>query len=129
MKRLITTILITLFLAAFIATAGCTKIETKYICVDGKEQVNKTMCPTNKIAALKKPEAESYAKNYVTAYFTPFGGKVQIVSSYLNSSEGDFYSTFIVTPKDSKPYETVLKIDGLTGKVECHNQCEYVTVK
>lgn len=127
MKRLITTILITLFLAAFVATAGCTKTEIRYVCVNGNEVSNKTMCPTNKISAVKKTEAETYARNYVNAYFTPFGGKVQLVSSFLNTSAGDHFVTFVVTEKDGKPYETVVKVDGLTGKVECSDKCEYLS--
>jgi hypothetical protein len=126
MKRLITTIIITLFLAAFIATAGCAKTEYKYICVDGKEYVNKSMCPTNKISAVKKTEAETYYRNYVNAYFVPYGGKVQLVSSYLNTSKGDYLATFVVSVKDGKPYETVVMVDGLTGKVECADKCDYI---
>ncbi|MBW2965338.1 hypothetical protein KY363_07820 [Candidatus Woesearchaeota archaeon] len=122
-KTMLSMFVIILLLAAFLA--GCTKEVTVYVCADGKTAQNKTSCGINKVAGVSKIEAETYAKNYVTAYFLPYGGKAQMVSSYLDAKEGDFLATFIVAEKDGTPYETEVTVDGLTGKVSCKTKCEY----
>jgi hypothetical protein len=126
MKKIISFSMIFLFLAAFIAISGCTKTEYVYVCADGSEKAEKSECSFNKIAGVKKMEAEIYAKNYVNAYFLPYGGKSQMVSSYLDPEEGDYFATFIVSEREGTPYETEVKIDGLTGKVSCEKECDYI---
>ena len=126
MKRLLTTLFIFLILAGTILVVGCTKTEYVYICANGMEVVAAEKCPSNKVAAIRKQEAETYARNYVTAYFTPYGGKAQFVSSYLNPDEGDYYSTFIVAERDGEPLQTVVVVDGITGQVACSEECEYI---
>lgn len=124
MKRLVFAVLLFVFIAGFIAVAGCTK--TVYICSSGREVEQKEMCPTNKVAGVKKVEAEGYAKNYVSAYFLPYGGKAQMVSAYLDPEKGDYYATFIVATRDGTPFQTVVLIDGVTGQVNCTEKCDYV---
>ena len=126
MKRLLTTLFIFLILAGAIVIIGCTKTEYVYICANGLEVASAEQCPSNKVAAIRKQEAESYARNYVTAYFSPYGGKAQFVSSYLNPDEGDYYATFIVAERDGEPLQTVVVVDGITGQVECSEECGYV---
>jgi hypothetical protein len=109
-----------------IVVAGCAKTEPIYICANGKEVPDKAVCKTNKVAGVKKTEAENYAKNYVSAFFIPYGGKSQVVSSYLDPDQGDYFATFIVADKGGAPYQTVVLIDGVTGKVNCTEKCEYV---
>ncbi|MFC1741374.1 hypothetical protein ACFL3V_02475 [Nanoarchaeota archaeon] len=123
-KTLPLMIIITLLLG--MTLAGCTKIETVYVCADGREVPDKESCGVNKVAGVKKMEAEKYAQNYVTAYFLPYGGKSQLVSSYLDTKEGDYKATFIVSEKGGNPYETEVTIDGITGKVSCNTECDYI---
>lgn len=122
-KNIFSMFAILLLLAALLA--GCTKEVTVYVCADGRTAENKTSCGINKVAGVSKIESETYAKNYVTAYFLPYGGKAQMVSSYLDAKEGDFVATFIVAEKDGTPYETEVLVDGLTGKVSCKSKCDY----
>ncbi|MBW2968385.1 hypothetical protein KY362_07945 [Candidatus Woesearchaeota archaeon] len=111
------------------ALAGCTKTEIRYVCVNGGEPViAKEMCKTNKIAEVEKREAEDYAQNYVKGYFAPYGGKVQMVSTYLNTADSDYYATFIVSVRDGAPRETIVVVDSITGQVRCNETCDYVTV-
>jgi hypothetical protein len=126
MKRLTVAVLLLVFIAGFVALAGCTKTVTTYVCSSGREVPQKDMCPINKVAGVKKIEAEGYAKNYVSAYFMPYGGKAQMVSAYLDPDKGDFFATFIVATKDGAPYETVVLVDGVTGKVNCTENCKYI---
>jgi len=119
-------VIVGIFILGFIALAGCTKTEYVYVCANGRETPDKSICPTNKVAGVKKVEAENYAKRYVSAYFTPYGGKAQLVSSYLDPDQGDYFATFIVSEKGGTPYETVVGVDGITGKVNCTEKCEYI---
>jgi hypothetical protein len=115
--------LVSLLVLAFIA--GCTKIEKVYVCANGLEVPDQSACGVNKVAGVKKVDAETYAKNYVGAYFVPYGGKSQMVSTYLDKELGDYFATFIVAKKDGAPYQTVVLVDGVTGKVNCTENCEY----
>jgi len=124
MKMQLIVILSCLLLAIL---AGCTKTEKVYVCVNGKEVGNITLCPTNKVAGVKKIDAEEYSKNFVNAYFLPYGGKVQLVSSFLDPNKGDYFATFIVANKDSSPYQTIVAVDGITGIVSCTQNCKYIT--
>jgi|GEM_PF-3102018 len=126
MKNILVSVILCVFFMGFLAVAGCTKIETVYVCASGREVPEKEMCPTNKVAGVKKLDAEGYAKNYVNAYFLPYGGKAQLISSYLDTDKGDHFATFVVSEKGGSPYETVVTIDGLTGKVNCTERCDYV---
>ncbi len=126
MKSLAIIIIISL-LVAFIT--GCSGPEKVYVCVNGKEVQDKAQCPTNKLAGVKKVQAETYARNYVNAYFMSSGGRAQLVSSYLNPDVGDYFATFVVAEKNSQPYETVVVVDGKTGQVHCNQSCEYTGEK
>ncbi len=123
MGRLMAAVIFSVLILGFIALVGCTKTEKVYVCPNGKETTDKSLCPTNKVAAVSKRDAENYAKRYVSAYF--YGGKSQLVSSYINPDEGDYYATFVVSQRDEEPYETVVVIDGITGKVNCSENCDY----
>ena len=125
MKRSIALIIITLFLLSTVFLIGCTKTETIYVCATGRETPDKDTCGTNKVAGVKKTEAETYASRYVSGYFSSYGGKSQLVSSYLDPEKGDYFATFIVAERDSEPYETVVSIDGVTGQVSCSEKCDY----
>ena len=118
-------IIMGVFFIGLLVLVGCTKIEKVYVCVNGQEVPDNKLCPTNKIAGVKKADAENYANRYVSAFFAPYGGKAQLVSSYLNPDQGDYMATFIVSEKGGLPYETVVSIDGVTGKVNCTEKCEY----
>jgi hypothetical protein len=124
MRRFIVAFIVGVMLLSVLA--GCTETLTVYICANGKEVPDKALCATNKVAGVKKVEAESYARNYVSAFFSPYGGKAQLVSSYLDPDKGDYFATFIVAEKDSAPYQTVVLVDGVTGKVNCTEKCDYV---
>ena len=126
MKRMLSVLVIFLVLAAFIIMVGCTKVETVYICANGRQVIDQAECSTNKVAAVKKQDAESYARNFVNAYFISYSGKVQFVSSYLDADVGDYKATFIVSEKDGSPVQTKVLIDGVTGEVRCMENCEYV---
>jgi hypothetical protein len=123
-KALIAVVLCALFLG-FIFVLGCTKVEKIYVCANGHEFPDKALCPINKVAGVKKVDAETYAKSYVSAFFNPYGGKSQMVSSYLDPDKGDWFATFIVAKKDGAPYQTVVLVDGVTGKVNCTENCDY----
>ncbi len=125
MKRLSFIIILSVLVFGLISVAGCTP-EQQYDCANGKVTLDKSECGINKVAGVNKKDAENYAKRYVTAFFAPYGGKSQIVSAYLEPEEGDYYATFIVAEKDGTPYESVVKIDGVTGKVACATFCAYV---
>jgi len=125
MRSLLLFFIISTFLLS-IVVAGCTETVTVYICANGKEVPDKAACTTNKVAGVKKTDAETYSKNYVGAFFIPYGGKSQMVSSYLDPDKGDYFATFIVAEKGGAPYQTVVLIDGVTGKVNCTEKCEYV---
>jgi hypothetical protein len=124
MRKFIIPVFLALLLCLTVLV-GCTKIEKVYVCADGMEYPEKAACGVNKVAGVKKMEAEKYANNYVQAYFIPYGGKARLVSSYLDPKEGDYKATFIVSDKDGSPYETKLLIDGLTGEVSCKDKCDY----
>ena len=126
MKKVFAGLIFCIFLMGFIAVSGCTKTEYIYVCANGRETPDKAICTTNKVAGVKKTEAESYSQRYVSAFFTPYGGKSQLVSSYLDPNQGDYFATFIVSEKGGNPYETVVSVDGVTGKVNCTNNCDYV---
>ncbi len=127
MRRVIFFSIITLLLLGIVAVAGCAKTEYLYVCVNGSALPDKNMCPSNKLTAVKKTDAEEYAKRYVSAYFVPYGGKAQLVSSYLDRDKGDHMATFIVSEKGGSPYETIVAIDGLKGNVTCIDKCGYVS--
>ncbi len=112
-----------------ILITGCTKIEYKYICANGLEAIDKAECGINKIAGVKKIEAEGYARNFVNAYAQSKQGRAQLVSSYLDTDKGDYFATFVFTEHDQTTYQTVVKIDGKTGQVECFEACTYVGKK
>ena len=126
MKRWLSIVLVFTFLFSMVAIAGCTKTVTNYVCVNGSVLPAAGLCGTNKLAAVKKVDAETYAKNFVNAFFTPYGGKSQLVSSYLDPNKGDYFATFVVAAKDASPSQTVVSIDGVTGKVSCTENCDYV---
>ena len=126
MKKIAFLVILCVFILGTVAIAGCTKVEKVYVCASGRESPTKDTCGINKVAGIKKQEAESYAKNFVGAYFTQYGGKAQLVSSYLDPEKGDFFATFVVGMKDSEPYQTVVSVDGVTGKVNCTENCQYV---
>jgi len=119
-------ILISVSILILLALAGCTKIEYKYVCANGIEVTDKTECPTNKVAGVKKIEADGYARNFVNAYAGARQGRAQLVSSYLDPDQGDYFATFVFTEQDDKTYQTVVKVDGKTGQVECNQGCDYV---
>jgi hypothetical protein len=123
MRHPLAIFIFSVLVSAMVLVAGCSK--TVYVCVNGVEVEDKAKCAVNKLAAVTKDNAESYATRFVTAYFTPYGGKVQIVSSYLDASTGDYLATFVVADKSGTPYQTVLSIDGVTGKVTCKEKCDY----
>lgn len=124
MKRLIMIAIVCVFLAAFIISAGCKEPEPTfvYVCANGKEMPQKHMCRD----AVKKTDAENYAKRYVNAFFLPYGGKSQLVSSYLDVDTHSYIATFVVAKKGGEPYETEVSVDGVTGKVNCTKRCDYV---
>ncbi|MFH1063586.1 MAG: hypothetical protein V1729_00735 [Candidatus Woesearchaeota archaeon] len=126
MKRLSCIIILSVLILGLISVAGCSAPEPQYICASGKITPVKEDCKTNRVSGVTKKDAESYSSRYVTAFFAPYGGKSQLVSSYLEPDEGDYYSTFIVSEKDGTPYETVVKVDGMTSKVACYDKCDYV---
>lgn len=126
MRKMFAGLIFCVFLMGFIAVAGCTKTEYVYICPNGAEVPDKSVCKTNKVAGVEKRDAESYAKRYVGAYFSPYGGKAQLVSSYLDPDKSDYFATFVVSEKDGEPYETVVSIDGVTGQVNCTDNCDYI---
>jgi len=126
MKKLISVFMMSFFVLALFAIAGCTKIEKVYVCANGKEVTDIKVCGINKVAGVKKMEAEEYSKRYVGAYFSPYGGKTQLVSAYLDPDAGDYFATFVVAEKEGTPYQTVVIVDGKTGKVNCTEKCDYV---
>lgn len=126
MKRLTTIPILLVLILSFTALAGCTKVEHVFVCADGKQMEDPAQCATNKLAGVSKVEAESYARNFVNAYFIPYSGKVQFVSSFLDATEGDYKATFIVSEKGGSPMQTKVLIDGVTGEVSCLETCDYV---
>ncbi|MFC1723832.1 hypothetical protein ACFL0V_06855 [Nanoarchaeota archaeon] len=126
-KFLFIAFMISVLILAFVNLAGCTKIEKVYVCANGREVMNPADCPTNKVAGLKKKDAEANARKYVSAYFSATGGRSSLVSSYLDPDKGDYFATFIVNERDGVPYETTVQIDGKTGQVACSEKCTYVS--
>ncbi|HII71808.1 TPA: hypothetical protein HA265_03575 [Candidatus Woesearchaeota archaeon] len=124
MKKLILLVIISLLLLNIVA---CTKVVKVYVCANGNEVNDKNACPTNKVAGVKKKDAEIYARNYVNAFFLGRGGRAQLVTTYLDPNKGDFMANFIVADKGGEPYETIVMIDGKTGQVSCTENCGYVT--
>lgn len=122
MKKLIIALILTFL---FLNIVACTKEVKVYVCANGKEVMDASECPTNKLAGVAKRDAETYARNYVNGYLAPRGGRAQLVSTYLDPDKGDYFSTFIVTEKEGEPYETVVSIDGKTGQVTCKEKCSY----
>jgi hypothetical protein len=124
MRRIISIFLSFMLILSFLALFGCKEPEPViiYVCENGQEVPKKAFCRD----AVKKSDAESYAKRYVSAYFNPYGGKSQLVSSYLDAEQGDYFATFVVSEKDGEPYETVVSINGMTGKVNCTEKCGYI---
>jgi hypothetical protein len=118
-------LMIIVLVLGFVALAGCTKTETKYVCPNDDVVIARDMCKTNAVASVTKKDAEQYAQNYVKAFFTQQGGKYQMVSSYLNRTTSSHYATFIVSEREGTPYETVVVVNGLTGTVRCDQACEY----
>ena len=123
-NRLIVIAIICVFLAAFIISAGCKEPEPKiiYVCENGKHVVNDNLCRD----AVKKSDAENYAKRYVNSYFLSYGGKAQLISSYLDPDAHAYMATFVVAEKGGEPYETEVAVDGITGKVNCTESCNYI---
>ena len=111
---------------SILAVSGCTKEVKIFVCANGQEVSEASACPTNKVAGVKKKDAEGYARNYVNAYFATIGGRAQLVSSYLDPDRGDYFATFVVSEKGGSPYETLVSVDGKTGRVNCTQSCEYI---
>ncbi len=122
MKRLIFGFIVAMLLFSII---GCTKTVEVFVCANGLKVSDASKCPTNKVAGVKKQEAEQYSRNYVNAYFTAKGGRAQLISSYLDADKGDYFATFVVSPREGEPYETIVSIDGKTGQVNCTSECGY----
>ena len=124
MKKLISVIILCVLLGALLALFGCKEPEPRivYVCENGKEVDTKKLCRD----AVRKTDAENYAKRYMNAYFLPYGGKSQLVSSYLDSEKEDYFATFVVADKGGQPYETEVSIDGITGKVNCTKECGFL---
>jgi len=123
MRKLFAFIIAAMMVLGMFALFGCKEPEPVYvyICANGKEVSSKQMCGD----AVSKNDAENYAKRYVSAFFTPYGGKAQLVSSYLDMEINNYFATFVVADRDGMPYETIVEIDGVTGKVNCTEKCDY----
>jgi hypothetical protein len=123
MRKILSLAILCVFLSGLLFTSGCKEPEPVivYVCENGDEVSQKYLCRD----AVKKKDAENYAKRYVSAYFVPYGGKAQLVSSYLDPEKKDYFATFVVSEKGGTPYETVVSVDGLTGQVNCTSKCEY----
>ncbi|MBI4738792.1 hypothetical protein HY772_04475 [Candidatus Woesearchaeota archaeon] len=118
MKRVI--LIVFVVVLAFVVL-GCKKVV--YVCANGIETDDKNECPYNKIASVKQKDAEKYATNYVGAFVNAKGGKSTLVSSY--TAKGDFYASFVVSPKDQPAFETTVRVDGVTAQVNCTQSCQY----
>lgn len=124
MKKPLSIMIMFIFLVGFLSLFGCKEPETitVYVCENGKEVSKKSLCAE----AVSKKDAESYATRYVGAYFNPYGGKSQLISSYLDPEAHNYVATFVVAVKDGEPYETEVSVDGITGQVTCRKNCDYV---
>ena len=124
MRKLLSIMILCIFFIGFLALFGCKEPETikVYVCENGKEVKTKSLCAE----AVSKKDAESYAKRYVGAYFTPYGGKAQLISSYLDAEAHNYIATFVVAVKEGEPYETEVTVDGITGQVTCKKNCDYI---
>ncbi len=114
-------ILVTLLVLSLFIISACSK--TVYICANGQETEEKETCPYNKISKVSSKDADKFSTNFVTGFLQAQGGRAKFVSSYAD--KGDYFVTFIVNPKDNTPYETVVQVDGITGKVKCTENCQY----
>ncbi|MBI5398834.1 hypothetical protein HZB03_05195 [Candidatus Woesearchaeota archaeon] len=114
-------ILIVIIVSVAFIALGCKKIV--YVCANGIETEDKNECPYNKLSSVKQKDAEKYATNYVGAFVNAKGGKSTLVSSY--TAKGDFYVSFVVSPKDQPAFETTVRVDGITAQVNCTQSCQY----
>ena len=110
-----------LLICSLLVLSACKK--TIYICANGNAVDIKEDCPYNKITKISQKDAEKFGTNYVGAYVQALEGKAKLVSSF--NEKGDYFATFIITPDEGIAYETVVQIDGITGKVNCTEGCQY----
>ena len=95
-----------------------------YFCPDGMQTTNYASCTFDKQIVIYQDDAELKAINFVNGHLRANGWQAQLVN--VNTVEGDWLAQIIVSKFDNPSFETVIKVDGVTGFASCDRNCDYL---
>ncbi|MGM5481795.1 MAG: hypothetical protein ACQESE_05300 [Nanobdellota archaeon] len=95
-----------------------------FICPDGSKTTSVEGCSYPLQRTVDNRAAEDNAMQYIQGYVSANGWSPRIVN--VNFDNGSYYAQVIVSKYDENPFETTLKIHGVTGSVTCEDGCFYL---
>lgn len=95
-----------------------------YFCPDGRQTTNYNSCTFEKQIIILQKDAEVKALNFVNGHLRANGWQSTLVNA--NVVDGDWLAQIVVSKRDSPSFETVVKVDGLTGFATCDRNCDYL---
>lgn len=95
-----------------------------YFCPDGRQTTNYNSCTFEKQIVILQSDAEVKALNFVNGHLRANGWQATLVN--VNVVDGNWLAQIVVSKYDNPSFETVVKVDGLTGFATCDRNCDYL---
>ncbi|MBN1175285.1 hypothetical protein JXA48_01440 [Candidatus Woesearchaeota archaeon] len=95
-----------------------------YFCPDGRQTTNYNSCTFEKQIVILQKDAETKALNFVNGHLRANGWQATLVN--VNVVDGNWLAQVVVSKYDNPSFETVVKVDGLTGFATCDRNCDYL---
>jgi len=92
-------------------------------CPDGHNTLNYDSCKFEKPITITSKVAENKALSFVDGYTRASGWSSKLVTVYAEN--GNWYAQIVLSKRDEHPFETIVRINGTQGIVNCEKNCQY----
>ena len=95
-----------------------------YFCPDGRQTLDYNSCTFDQQIVINQKDAEEKALNFVDGHLRANGWQSTLVN--VNVVEGNWLAQVVVSKYDNPSFETIVKVDGVTGFASCDRNCDYL---
>ncbi|MFW5865888.1 MAG: hypothetical protein ACOCU6_02220 [Nanoarchaeota archaeon] len=95
-----------------------------FICPDGTKSDSVDGCFYPLKRNIDHSAAENNAYKFITGYVSAKGWNPNIVN--LNFVNGSYETQVVVSKHEKDSFQTILLVDGQTGRVSCKSDCSYI---
>ncbi|MFP4567719.1 MAG: hypothetical protein ACLFN8_02125 [Candidatus Woesearchaeota archaeon] len=122
MVRHFNKIILSLFILFVVFISACS---TKYVCYDGSIESTSDRCPVVEQPKILQRQAENAAISFSSAYAQALGLRHNMISTYRDGVNWHSEVLFSGVSTDVV-YRVILKIDGVSGRPSCIENCDFL---